>query len=241
MSLIHDALKKAQDKDKAPLGSGLTAFQEPSTGGGPKLPTRTIVLAVLVAVALGFLAYKRFTKPKPVPEVPAPALTVQTAPGGSAQGGDGLLMKRRAIEAFKTDELDSAYASITSAAQLSPSDPEVWNDKGLIEKKLGNFEGARQSYQKALELKPDYPEVFNNLAMLELAEGNASQARQYLEKALTALPAYPEANFNMAVIYDEAGDKAQAATYYKRFLEVSGAFPSNVVEAVRDRVMELEP
>jgi Flp pilus assembly protein TadD len=242
MSLIHEALKKAQDKEKAPLGSGLTAFQESAGGGGLKLSKRTIVLAVLVAVALGFLVYKRFSKPSAPPPAPVPALATGAAGATSGNSaGDGLLMKRRAIEAFKTDDLDSALASITSAAQLNPTDPEIWNDKGLIEKKLGNIDGARGSYEEALKLKPDYPEVFNNLAMLELASGQPSQAREYLEKALTALPAYPEANFNMGVIYDKGGDKAQATNYYKRFLNVSGAFPSNVVEAVRDRVMELEP
>ena len=35
--------------------------------------------------------------------------------------------------------------------------------------------------------------------------------------------------------------KEKAAEYYKRFLNVSGTFPSSVVEAVRDRVMEIEP
>lgn len=290
MSLIHDALKKAQDKEKAPIGSGLTAFQDLPEGKKLALTKRTIVLIALVVVALGFLAYNRFSSPDaPAPTdiptskfgptpgavapgqaaAPAPEVTpggageapdavpgqapggaqagaAQPAPGlgtgaeGAEQSSDVVLMNRRAIEAFKNDELDSALASIRSAAVLAPKSAQVWNNKGFIEKKFGELEEARRSYEKALELKPDYPETLNNLAMLEYAEGKPSTARELLQKTLTAVPAYPEANFNMGFIYDKGGDKTRAIDYYRRFLDVSGAFPSNVVEAVRDRVMELE-
>ena len=49
MSLIHDALKKAEGGENPPVGSGLSQFQEPIEEAGKKIPLRTIVLAVVTA------------------------------------------------------------------------------------------------------------------------------------------------------------------------------------------------
>ncbi len=242
MSLIHDALKKAQNKENVQIGAGLSAFQEPV--GGKKTPSskRTIVLAAVLFVALGFFAYKRFFSNSVEPSPPIPSAG---APAGTAQGtqpvGGADTMKKKSVDAFKSDDLDTAWASIVAAQQLAPNDPEVWNNSGLIARKRGDMDAARTAYQKALDLKPEYPEALNNMAVLEKDQGNAVKARELFEKALKIQPSYPEANFNLALLYDNSGDKTKAAEYYKRFLEVSGAYSNNIVEAVRDRIMEIEP
>lgn len=250
MSLIHEALKKAQGNSSAPPGSGLSQFQD-SLKGEKKPPSmqRILVLALVLALALGYFAYRKLSSPsqptaQPLQQAgqtatPTPATGVAALQ--PAQPNDAETMKRKAIDSFKADDLTTAWGAISAASQLAPNDPEVFNDMGLIAKKRGDIAKARESYQKAIQLKEEYPEALNNLAMIEKDGGSDVKARELLEKALKITPAYPEANFNLAVLYDKSGDRAKAVEYYKRFLEVSGQYPNNIVESVRDRVMEIEP
>lgn len=242
MSLIHDALKKAQKDDQVPIGSGLTAFQDPIGEQKPGGSRRVIVIAVILVAAIGFYAYRKFSAPAapaPVPAV-APALP-GTGPDQAAVATGPDAMKRKAVDAYRTDDLESAWADIQAAALAAPQDAEVWNNYGVIARKRGELQKAREAYTKAIELKPLYPEALNNMALMEMQADNPTKAKELLEKALNAAPAYPEANFHLGLIYDKAGEKQKAAEYYKRFLEVSGSFPNTVVEGVRDRVMEIEP
>lgn len=254
MSLIHDALKKAQGNQTPELGSGLASFQEPPAGEGEPAPKRTIILIAVLAVAVIFFVYmKFFSKPKGPQPKSAAAIAASMQGGGQAPGqalaqgqnqpaaGDLASLKKKAVDSFKTDDLEGAWAALTSASQIAATDPEVWNNFGLVAKKRGDPVKAREAYNKALELKPDYPEALNNLAVLERDEGNGGKSRELLDRALKILPAYPEANFNMALLYDSSGEKHKALEYYKRFLEIGGSYPNNIIEAVRDRIMEIEP
>lgn len=238
MSLIHDALKKAQDKESAPLGSGLASFQdpvEPPKEGGGK---RTIVLGAILVLALGFFVYTKLT-PDKEQAAPAPAPMPAVMPQQIGEQDAGRL-KRSAIDAYKADDMDSAWRNLQAAASMNDKDPEIWNNMGLVARKRGDLLKAREFYDKAIELKPDYPEALNNLAVLSLQGGDVEKARELLEKAVKLAPAYPEANFHMAMVLEQKGDKAKAIEYYKRFLEVSGSLPSNLVEQVRDHVVEIE-
>lgn len=243
MSLIHDALKKSQNQNPAPMGSGLSTFQDSLVESKPPASKRVIVLVVVLVAAIGFLAYKKFAGPSTPVAVPVPTPGAgapgQLQPGAPALPAD--VMKRKAFDAFKTDDVENAWSNIQAAVQAAPQDAESWNNYGVIAKKRGEIEKAREAYNKAIELKPQYPEALNNLALLEMQSDNLPRARELLEKALNISPAYPEANFHMGMIYDRAGEKNKAVEYYKRFLEVSGSFPNTVVENVRDRVMEIEP
>ena len=64
MSLIHDALKKAQQEQRSELGSGVTSMEESHEMVKKGVPKRTIVLAVILITSLIIFAYLRF-KPKP--------------------------------------------------------------------------------------------------------------------------------------------------------------------------------
>lgn len=238
MSLIHDALKKAQEKDKAPMGSGLSGFHDTLDEGKPKISKTTIILGVVFTLVIVFLAYSKFsgkgggTGSGDVPAVSP--IAVQTQP-------DAQRLKKSAADSFNTDDLETAWASITSANQLDANDPEVWNNMGLIARKRGDATKAREAYEKALALRPEYPEAMNNLAILEMQAGNVARAKELLDKATKLVPSYAEANFNLALLYDQAGDRVKAVEYYKRFVDTGKNFPSSVIDSVRDRVMEIEP
>ncbi|MDD2731078.1 MAG: tetratricopeptide repeat protein [Candidatus Portnoybacteria bacterium] len=246
MSLIHDALRKAQENARENIGSGTANLHDVLGEEKPRVNKRGIILVSLLVLAVGYFAYVRLFSNDDASKQPAPTAAVGQAEQASADslaaGGptDPTSLKKRAYDLYRSDDVNGAWANISAAVKLAPQDPEAWNNFGLIAKNRGDLSQAQQAYDKALELKPDYAEAMNNKAMIIFSQGDAGAAREMLEKALALQPAFPEANFNMGLIYDKAGDKEKAKEYYRRFLDVGGSFPSNVVEEVRDRVMELE-
>jgi Flp pilus assembly protein TadD len=145
------------------------------------------------------------------------------------------------VDAINGGDLETAWTNLSALTAETPKDSEVWNNLGLVARKKGDGAKARSAYQTALTLNPAAVETMNNLAVLEMAEGRDAEARTLLQKALQLAPAYPEANFHLGVLEDRTGNAQAAETAYKQFLEVGSTFPVEVVEAVRDRVMEIEP
>lgn len=237
MSLIHDALKKVQGDEKPSLGNGLAAMQG-ALDEKKGISKRTLALAVVLFLALGFFAYTKFLKKGPAS---APSAPPAAAPSPLEIGaGDVSLIKKRAVDAYNLNDYDAASAMLSTASELAPQDPEVWNNMGLVARKRGDVVKARELYQKAIELKPDYPECLNNLAVLEMQSGNMPKAKEMLDKALKLNPASPEANFHMALISEQTGDTKNAIEHYRRFIGVGLNLPASVTDAVKEHVVDIE-
>lgn len=239
MSLIHDALKKAQDKEQVPLGSGMVGFQDPLETPSASPKKRILFLVVLIVAAVGIFGYLKFWSSKE-PKVAAPQTPATTTAAAPTAGQDVGTLKKGAVEAYNAEDLERAWNNLSAANRLDEKDPEVWNNMGIVSRKRGDLVKAREAYQKAIELRPEYPEALNNLAVLSLQAGDTAQASELLGKALKISPAYPEANFHMGLLLEQKGDKAKAIEYYKRFLQVGGGLPSSVVDQVRGHVVEME-
>jgi len=56
-------------------------------------------------------------------------------------------------------DLPSAAEVLTQAAQISPSDPRIPYNLGLIYESLGQSDLARKAYEKSLSLKPDFADA----------------------------------------------------------------------------------
>lgn len=239
MSLIHDALKKAQGNENAPVGSGLSSFQEPIEEEKRSVSKRTILLGAVLVVAVVIFAYMKFATEEKKEIAPATSSLAPTQPAVLSPD-DVARLKKNAVDAFNSQDFDTAWTNLQTALQTNQEDPEIWNNLGLVARKRGDVVKAREAYSKALELKPDYPEGLNNMAVLEMQSGNTAKAKELLEKALALAPANPEANFHMALLYEQSGDKKKAADYYKNFIKAGSTLPSSTVDAVRDHIMEID-
>jgi len=238
MSLIHDALEKAGESKRPPVGSGLMSIKSSDDRREPRFPPRTIGLLVVLGLAIAFLAYTRLVPSgKSIPS--AHIERGLNAKKNELVGGVKFL-KKNAYNSFKAGDLKSALKYYSDAAVVAPSDPEIWNNLGLISERRGDDIAARKNYEKALGLKQDYAEALNNLAVLEMKKGNSGRAFDDLNNALKIRSTYPEANFNMAVLYDIMNKPENALKFYEKFLKLAGNFPNNVVESVRRRAASLE-
>jgi len=133
MSLIHDALKKAHKQAKDEVGSGAMNLQdtiEEETKAKPASKKRTIVLAVLVVLALGYLAYARLYSPTEAPNIPRPKGASKGDAGGArtaevAGPTDAAGLKKRAYDLYRSDDLSGAWANISAAVKVAADDAEA--------------------------------------------------------------------------------------------------------------------
>lgn len=242
MSLIHDALKKAQAPS---AGSPKADFPQFLKDGSPdkekiKKNIRIIALAVVLFAAMVYMVYDKFYAGKSKPITSKASAVTAEADDPKARQEQADKLKEEGIKAVKANRLEDAWIRLSTAGQLDPLDATVWNNMGLISRRKGDVIKAREFFEKALQIKPECPECLNNLAILDMEDANYPQAKERLAKALSLNPQYADAAFHMALIAEEQGDFRLAAAYYKKFIETKKDAPGDLLDQVRKHVTDLE-
>lgn len=231
MSLIHDALKKAET-EKKPETSNKEFLPNPIIPNRPKPPTRTLLLYIILALSTLFFVYVRFIK-KPT-SMPTP--TPITPAGGIPSPDDPAFLKKAALNLFNEGKLEQSLATWQKLILLLPTDADVYNNLGLTLKKLGKKEEAYQAYTKALALQHDFPEALNNLGVLHLGDGNKQKAKPLFQEAIQLKPDYADSHLNLAVLLEQEGDIKQAHGHYLKFLELSPDSDAALKEKIQKKI-----
>jgi len=96
-----------------------------------------------------------------------------------------ILLAKLEVEA---KNLPAAIASAEVLAQLSPDNPGVYFEIGLLKYSGTDFEGALESFEKALELLPEYANAKYYLGLTLLELGDKEGARQKFDELLASNP-----------------------------------------------------
>ncbi|MBI4223689.1 MAG: tetratricopeptide repeat protein [Deltaproteobacteria bacterium] len=232
MSIIHEALKKAeQEKNYPPEQSGAGAILP----GKKKTPGRTVFLGIALAVSMALLAYTRLVrKPQPVSTLTSiqatDALNVEKNPEA---------LQRIAVRLFEEKKFEASLATWEKLTLLFPTEAHIYNNMGLALKKLGRREEAFQAYTKALALREDFPEALNNLGALYLAEGRRSEAKKNLQRAVELSPEYANPYFHLALVAEQEGNIQSASKNYAGFLERSPGLDENLKQQIEKKIETL--
>lgn len=267
MSLIHQALKKAQtaqETDALPVygeeAKGRVYFNLPAAR--PRIVL--IVFSLLIALFAGWWAIGRFgfliphqtISVTPLANVPvAIKSSDKLVPEGFNRGIASSEQNREnsfqtapeaaraknmsGIELYKQGSFSLAKTEFLSSIEIFPKYAEPYNNLGLTYKQLGNIKGAEDSYKKALQYKPDYPEAMNNYGVLLEAMGNSNAAREYFKKAVLIKPDYPDPYLNMAISLEKDKRFEQAISYYEGFLSRMKQGDDSLIKNVRERLIYL--
>lgn len=215
MSLIHEALKKAEQESQSSLN------KQPHLTNPivkvQKIPILTLLLVTVLGLSLVFLVYMRLVRrpqniPTPAPIQPTGAFNTEQNPTA---------LKQTALRLFEEKKYEASLAAWEKLTLLLPTEAQVYNNLGLVLKKLGRLEEAFQAYTKALALKEDYPEALNNLGTLYLLEGQRGPAKQNFQKAVQLTPEYADPYFHLGLIAEQEGNKRLAIQHYEHFLKQS--------------------
>jgi type IV pilus assembly protein PilF len=129
---------------------------------------------------------------------------------------------RKLGEAFLLDDnYVAALRELTTAQQLDPDNPIVYNDIGLVYMNRDKLPEALTYFQKALSIKPDYSDALLNIAVTHLKMGEWDAAIERL-KSLESdmLYAAPQnVALNLGYAYYMKGQYADAFRNYERAIK----------------------
>lgn len=114
----------------------------------------------------------------------------------------------------KSDRLDDANDCFEKSLKLDPRWDNAYVGKGVVHRKQGNLQKARESYLEATRIQPDNAEAFSSLMVIEILEKDYKKAAIYgekgwaLRKDLGTIPA------NLAIAYHYLKDDQKKQHYY---------------------------
>ena len=128
-----------------------------------------------------------------------------------------------------THEALEAYIRVT---ELTPDDPEGWNNVGLLQDRLGALAKAEASYKKVLDLADQYNDeilkavAYGNLGNVEQARGDLDTAVDYyqqalvLDKQLDYREGMAQDYGNLGIVEGIRGNLDAALGYFQKSLEL---------------------
>jgi tetratricopeptide (TPR) repeat protein len=126
----------------------------------------------------------------------------------------------RIQQQIRSGDLTSASNELDQAMQVSPSDPRLFNFRGVVEAKNGQFDRAAANFRKAITLAPGFPDACLNLGRLYQENAQRPGAldnalRTYLE-LLAKDPGHVEANYQAASLLTRRGSYSAALQHLSR-------------------------
>ena len=106
-----------------------------------------------------------------------------------------------------TDNAERRAEIYSTAAELYPTDYRTFNDLGMAQYQLGDFDAAKASFSRAARLAPASTEPQMNLGLVSLLAGDYSDAQTRFGQAA----GQPELAEALGVYYLKQGDNAAAA------------------------------
>jgi hypothetical protein len=117
-------------------------------------------------------------------------------------------MAQQAWEAADEENFDLAVKIIRRAVELSPGNPVLWHDQGVLLLKLDEDEKAARSFEVAIQLAPDFADAFASLAEIRARQGHAELAAKLQRQAVRHAPSSTRQQNTLAA-YEALASSAQ--------------------------------
>lgn len=233
MSIILDALKKAEKNRQNPQAKPQAMF---NAVPAPAFRKRRLPLLPLATLVFALVLYVRLPLIKKIIMSTAEKTRVmarQTFPKAETNPD---IIKTEALRLYEQGNLEESEKKWKELIKISPDNAEAYNNLGVVLKKSGQSDLAKEFYEKALSLNPVYPQALNNLGVLE----DPSQAITTFNKAILADPKYAEPYFHLALLLEKGGQVLDAASQYQRFLDLDPTIDSKLKGQIKMRILKLK-
>ncbi|MDE6534475.1 MAG: hypothetical protein K2K82_00525, partial [Muribaculaceae bacterium] len=124
-----------------------------------------------------------------------------------AQSPSTLSVDELLYYATLTDSADKRAEIYSAAAEVYPTDYRTFNNLGMAQYQLGDFDAAHASFAQASRLAPQSAEPQMNMGLINLVEGKYDDAQSRFGSAAGV----PELGEALGVYYLKQGDNAAAA------------------------------
>lgn len=257
MSLLQDALRKAQRESAGPDGG--TPLPEP----GPLLPrrrsrrslVRTGVLLLFLLAVGGLYLFRQAPAEREAPGNPPelPSRPAQSPPATSpppAHPPPGSAAPRSPAPAPAVRPVPEPAKRSSPAASLPVSKPDAVRqepvaggdsqrddraalldryNRGIQAQERGEWEPSARLFREIVDADPSVAEAWNGLGFSLMRLGRLDEAEAAIARALSLSPEYPAAVVNGGLLRLQEGRTAEAA---ERFARAAALDPSNPVPRV---------
>ena len=127
---------------------------------------------------------------------------------------DPQVLYSEAERAFAEGRLADARRALATVEPMVPSHPAIPHLRGLVERRLGNFEQAEAAFGRALALAPADPQIANNFGNLLSDMGNLDAALEQYRRAVRLRPGFGQAGLNAAITLHQLGRLDEAAALF---------------------------
>jgi tetratricopeptide (TPR) repeat protein len=236
MSIIHDALKKAE-REREPRSAGLAFYQgvKPAPRRWRGIVVTSMLIGATTTVAIGAW---RWLPPLGVwPTVGVTAPLPASLPGSSATADDRttrpavvaepspVMQSPRTPVGSTSEDIPLPGAAPTLASEL-PTSAEAAFEKARKAESKGQWEHAMQYYRQAIALDPTSIEAHNNLGHLYVRQRQIAAAIGAFQDALTLDPNYAMARNNLGSAYLLVGEETLAIQEFLAALRIDGTYVS---------------
>ncbi|HEY9647001.1 MAG TPA: tetratricopeptide repeat protein [Chroococcidiopsis sp.] len=121
---------------------------------------------------------------------------------------------------IEQERWQEAIACYQHLAELTPDDPAVFNNLGVLFDYQSDFDQAIACYQRVLVIDPEQQAALYNLAQALEQQGRLAEAIACYDRILTLNPSHREAQFNQAILLDRLGQLEPAIAAYQRVLSL---------------------
>ena len=144
--------------------------------------TSNMYLAVMVALAIGFLGGVIFSSYRSSGMAPTQAGTENAGPAPISR------------------EQRETLAALIQATRTTPDNVNAWTQLGHFYFDTGESEKAIQAYEKSLQLDGNRPDVWTDLGVMYRRVGNPNKAVECFDRALKLNSGHEVALFNKGVV-----------------------------------------
>ncbi|MGH9493890.1 MAG: FG-GAP-like repeat-containing protein [Candidatus Sulfotelmatobacter sp.] len=120
---------------------------------------------------------------------------------------------------------DAFERCVKLPADYPDTQPDAWNNLGVLDTRDGKIPDAVEKFQQALKLNPRHLLSLNNLGNAYRSLKRWDDARHIIEQAISVAPDDVEANYGLGMVYAHANDTDKAYTYLLRALKSRPNYP----------------
>ena len=121
---------------------------------------------------------------------------------------------------------DAALAKYNEALKFAENgeDPEVFFNRGIAYKVMGEIDKAAAEYERALEVTPKYAEALNNLGNIRKDQKQYDEAIRCLELSIEVFPDNPNTYNNLGTVFAMKGNFNKAALYFTKAVRLQPSY-----------------
>lgn len=116
----------------------------------------------------------------------------------------------------KLGKLDEALVLFEQALQLSPNNPDIFSDRGVLFIHKKDKNASLNDFNKAISLQPDYSFRYSARAYANDFFGDTEAALKDYEKAIELDPEDAVAYNNLGLVQEKLGYQAKAKSNFER-------------------------